>query len=140
MGFTLLHPLIDLTYIFLEAPIVEDNLGTDDDSRHKWEKKVFEVYGQAGKDIIENNKLRKNVYSFAVSTLDLLPAALGVDGDISNLQEQIDPVIFDENAYKALPTEKKKEIISELHRVAVKMLNEIVEVAGQASEPSDTSE
>jgi hypothetical protein len=117
-----LAPLIDLIYKFLETPVVEDDFGTDDEARDRWEKQVEVQLGMPGLEIIQQNRLRPNSYQEAASVLDALPDYLDRP-DLKSIANKMDKRAFNPVDYKQLDLEEKHQVVNSIHQAAVEMLN-----------------
>lgn len=117
-----LAPLIDQIYDFLQAPIVEDHFGSDDQARDAWEAAVFNHFGQAGVDLILRNKLRVNTIQYAFTSMQMLCDYLEQTQPLQVLVDGVSPSLRDPNLYKGLANDQKRKLVIDLHRRAVAML------------------
>ncbi|NCN87803.1 MAG: hypothetical protein GW941_02815 [Candidatus Pacebacteria bacterium] len=116
-----LAPMIEMVYVFLQTPIVEDHFEADDEARDAWEEAVFEQFGNQGTDIILRNRLRVNVIGEVLSIIDIFPDFLQ-DYGLRNILNQIDKRAYDAQLYKNLSLEEKLKVVASVTDTGIKML------------------
>lgn len=106
----LLQIFIVKLYRFLTLPIVQDGFDKDDDARDEWEKQINNIYGEAGKTLVERNRMKVNALGEAISTAKMMADELK-SPELQRIASSLpydELVVYDEHAKDSFIGEKEK--------------------------------
>lgn len=154
MGF-----LLQWMFSFLEADTIEDYLNGNDDARKQMEDAIYKEFGEMGKSIIENNKLRPNKLSETFEPMGMIVEIVSAyaptaAADLREAYSLLDPrattteersyvtpagitAIRQFPIYKTLSRSEKQEVVESYVFATFRMI-EVLLSAQLTTEPVDT--
>lgn len=116
-------------FTFLKQPIIEDEFGSDHNSRRKFKDEIKKRYGEIAYQLLDNNKLRLSrisslslMFNNLIDDIERSESNLLIAKTIKELNEKR-KTICDWKKYNNLFPEEKKEVVKKIDEILVEFLN-----------------